>query len=104
MTYSHAILKIPKSGDFRVQEEHCGRLHAVIPEKALFAQADSSLAAITKLTGEMPLYARVDFVRFSHEAIRDEFALMEAELIEPSLYFNMMIIQHSILLMLLLSI
>ena len=32
----------------------------------------------------MPLYARVDFVRHGNS-----FALMEAELIEPSLYFNM---------------
>ena len=32
----------------------------------------------------MPLYARIDFVRSEQG-----FALMEAELIEPSLYFNM---------------
>jgi len=87
--YSHAILKTPKADDFRVQEEHGGRLQAITPEKALLAQADDTLAAITKLTGEMPLYARVDFVRCSDEYACDEFALMEAELIEPSLYFNM---------------
>tara|TARA_R110001592_G_scaffold60436_5_gene183788 strand:- start:2466 stop:3365 length:900 start_codon:yes stop_codon:yes gene_type:complete len=87
--YSHAILKTPKADDFRVQEEHGGRLKAITPEKALLTQADDTLAAITKLTGEMPLYARVDFVRFRGESTNDEFALMEAELIEPSLYFNM---------------
>jgi hypothetical protein len=87
--YSHAILKTPKADDFRVQEEHGGRLKAIVPEKSLFAEADNTLAAITKLTGEMPLYARVDFVRFCNEINGEEFALMEAELIEPSLYFNM---------------
>jgi len=86
--YSHAILKTPQADDFRVQEEHGGRLQAITPEKALLAQAENTLTAISKLTGEMPLYARVDFVRFSDETTSDEFALMEAELIEPSLYFN----------------
>lgn len=87
--YSHAILKTPKADDFRVQEEHGGRLQAITPEKALLAQAESTLAVITELTGEMPLYARVDFVRFNDGITKPAFALMEAELIEPSLYFNM---------------
>lgn len=78
--YSHAILKTPKDNDFRVQEEHGGRLKSVTPEAELVKQAQISLAAIDS----MPLYARVDFVRHG-----DSFALMEAELIEPSLYFNM---------------
>lgn len=78
--YSHAILKTPKDNDFRVQEEHGGRLKSIQPETQLVEQAQQALAAID----EMPLYARVDFVRFGNE-----FALMEAELIEPSLYFNM---------------
>ena len=78
--YSHAILKTPKQDDFRVQEEHGGRLASVEPEQELVRQATKSLAAIDS----MPLYARVDFVRSG-----ETFALMEAELIEPSLYFNM---------------
>lgn len=87
--YSHAILKTPKADDFRVQEEHGGRLQKITPEKTLLAQAASTLSAITKLTGDMPLYARVDFVRISDGTTNEPFALMEAELIEPSLYFNM---------------
>ena len=78
--YSHSILKTPKEDDFRVQEEHGGRLKLIEPELALVEAATKSLAAID----ETPLYARVDFVRTV-----DGFALMEAELIEPSLYFNM---------------
>jgi len=83
-SYSHTILKTPKNNDFRVQEEHGGRLKAVIPETKLLNQAQHTLSAISLEAGETPLYARLDFVRFN-----DQFALMEAELIEPSLYFNM---------------
>ena len=78
--YSHAILKIPKNNDFRVQEEHGGRLISVEPENKLIIQAEKTLVALA----EVPLYARLDFVRY-----QQSFALMEAELIEPSLYFNM---------------
>jgi len=87
--YSHAILKTPKQDDFRVQEEHGGRLQSIEPETALLAQAKETLLAVTQEVGEMPLYARLDFVRMpNHEGVA-QFGLMEAELIEPSLYFNM---------------
>jgi len=81
--YSHAILKTPKDSDFRVQEEHGGRLTAIVPETSLTKHAEQALSAINAQIG-VPLYARVDFVR-----CEQGFALMEAELIEPSLYFNM---------------
>ena len=81
--FSHAILKTPAQGDFRVQEEHGGALLAISPEPALVAAANQTMQAITNLHGEL-LYARIDFVRY-----QASFALMEAELIEPSLYFNM---------------
>ena len=81
--YSHAILKTPAQGDFRVQEEHGGGLLSVTPEDGLIAVANKTMQAISKFHGEL-LYARIDFVRH-----QDTFALMEAELIEPSLYFNM---------------
>jgi glutathione synthase/RimK-type ligase-like ATP-grasp enzyme len=76
--YSHCVLKTPKSGDFRVQEEHGGILKAVTPEPALKAAADHAYQQLP----EGLLQARLDFVR--HDG---GFVLMEAELIEPSLYF-----------------
>lgn len=79
-TYSHAILKTPSKGDFRVQEEHGGQLQKIDPDTPLTEQADKTLSAIDK---EL-LYARLDFVR-----TKSGYALMEAELIEPSLYFNL---------------
>lgn len=81
--YSHAILKTPKKQDFRVQEEHGGQLQSIEPEAELVKQANWCIEQIASIH-TMPLYARVDFVRY-----QESFALMEAELIEPSLYFNM---------------
>ena len=40
--YSHAILKTPKDSDFRVQEEHGGRLAAITPEASLIEHAAST--------------------------------------------------------------
>lgn len=80
-TYSHTILKTPKAKDFRVQEEHGGRLKTVNPEEALL---DVSRKTLNKIYPD-PLYTRLDYVRTSSNT----FALMELELIEPSLYFNM---------------
>jgi len=78
---SHCILKTPKSDDFRVQEEHGGRLKLVEePEQSLLNAANATLKQIS----ENLLYARLDFVRHNNA-----FVLMEAELIEPSLYFNL---------------
>ncbi|MEL0037222.1 MAG: hypothetical protein VW882_12585, partial [Gammaproteobacteria bacterium] len=78
---SHCILKTPKDNDFRVQEEHGGRLKLIEkPENELLSCGEICLSAIP----ETLLYARLDFVRY-----KGSFVLMEAELIEPSLYFNL---------------
>jgi len=78
---SHTILKTPKRGDFRVQEEHGGIITAVTAPPALVEQATRAVHAIAPL----PLYARADFARIDG----DRFGVMELELIEPSLYFRM---------------
>ncbi len=78
--YSHAILKTPETGDFRVQEEHGGLIQATQITKRI---ADAG-QRIMDIVGEKPLYARVDLARIADE----DFALMEIELIEPALYFR----------------
>jgi glutathione synthase/RimK-type ligase-like ATP-grasp enzyme len=78
--YSHAILKVPKRGDFRVQEEHGGQLLAIEANNAQQQIAERALGAMPTPA----LYARVDLVRQDNE-----WAIMELELIEPSLYFNL---------------
>jgi glutathione synthase/RimK-type ligase-like ATP-grasp enzyme len=79
--YSHSIIKKPQEGDFRVQEEHGGTLELITPGPAILKTAQKVIEVIKP----EPLYARVDLVRMEN----DRFALMELELIEPSLYFNM---------------
>ena len=78
--YSHAILKSPKRGDFRVQEEHGGTIKAVKPP----SNSAETGNRILKLISPTPLYARVDFVRTGD----NDFAVGELELIEPSMYLR----------------
>lgn len=77
--YSHTILKTPAPGDFRVQEEYGSHLVAVVPSDDLLVLAEAAVDAIIEPTA----YARVDLVRLPD----DSPALIELELIEPSLYF-----------------
>ncbi|MBI1372547.1 MAG: hypothetical protein GC159_07275 [Phycisphaera sp.] len=78
--YSHAVLKTPKRGDFRVQEEHGGQIQTTHPPDALLRVGQSAIDAID----DTLLYARVDLVIMPDGSP----ALIEIELIEPSLYFN----------------
>jgi glutathione synthase/RimK-type ligase-like ATP-grasp enzyme len=77
--YSHAVLKKPATGDFRVQEELGGYGEPRDPAPAIVEQARRVLShAIGPL-----LYARVDGIE------RDgEFVLMELEINEPFLYIG----------------
>jgi glutathione synthase/RimK-type ligase-like ATP-grasp enzyme len=78
--YSHCITKTPQGQEFRCQEEHGGILKAVTPESALLETGQQVLDLFPQPT----LYARIDFLQ--HQG---RYLLIEAELIEPSLYFNM---------------
>ncbi|MFT6267517.1 MAG: glutathione synthase/RimK-type ligase-like ATP-grasp enzyme [Alphaproteobacteria bacterium] len=78
--YSHTINKVPASGDFRVQEEHGGQLESIEPTKAMRSLAQKTLNALP----ENALYARIDMLETPKGL-----AIIEVELIEPSLYFNM---------------
>ena len=79
--YSHSILKTPKASDFRVQEEHGGRIVSIQPSKQLIKRAQDVLHTLNQSL----LYARVDLVKDE----KGDYALMELELIEPSLYLRM---------------
>lgn len=78
--FSHSVLKKPKEKDFRVQEEHGGDIQPITAPAEIVLVAEN----IIKKLFTIPLYGRVDLVRTKN----NEFALMELELIEPSLYLN----------------
>jgi glutathione synthase/RimK-type ligase-like ATP-grasp enzyme len=77
--YSHAVLKKPAAGDFRVQEELGGHGEPQDPPPALVEQARRVLSQAAAPL----LYARVDGIE------RDgRFVLMELEINEPFLYIG----------------
>jgi len=78
--YSHSILKKAKSGDFRVQDDFGGTLHAYEPSEEEVEFAEFALAQCP----ELPVYARVD-VFWNNQ---NELVLGELELIEPELWFR----------------
>jgi glutathione synthase/RimK-type ligase-like ATP-grasp enzyme len=80
--FSHALLKRPKSGDYRIQEIFGGSNLAIDPEPADLAAASAVLEALPDTLGGPPLYARVDLVRGADGRL----LLMELEVIEPSLF------------------
>jgi len=75
--FSHAVIKRPVAGDFRVQEEFGGRADPRMPPAPVVEAAAQALGQVPGV----PLYARVDGV-----IARGAFTLMEMELIEPSLF------------------
>jgi len=84
-TFSHAILKRPAQGDFRVQEFLGGSESGTdCPEGAQDLAVQARRAAEQILGTETLLYTRADMLRDAE----GRFHLMELELIEPSLFFG----------------
>lgn len=77
--YSHAVRKVPKGQDFRVQSEFGGQTLAETPPTFVLGQAQR----IIDIYGDELLYARVDGV-----VVEGIFLLMELELIEPELFLD----------------
>jgi glutathione synthase/RimK-type ligase-like ATP-grasp enzyme len=80
--YSHAVLKRPAEGDFRVQKDFGGSAEAFVPSAAQLKQANA-IAAAVRYVGDS-LYCRIDAVEKDGELI-----LMEVELIEPELFLGL---------------
>jgi glutathione synthase/RimK-type ligase-like ATP-grasp enzyme len=78
--FSHSVLKVPKSGDFRVQQNHGGSsIHAIVDESYI-----SKAQAYVQNFAEQSLYVRVDGI-----IKENEFYLMELEMIEPYLFLSL---------------
>lgn len=78
---SHAIVKRPAVGDFRVQEQFGGAEFAWEASDPARALAAAAIAACPVA----PVYARVDMVGDAEGTLH----IMEVELIEPSLFLNL---------------
>ena len=79
--YSHAIVKRPKAGDFRVQLHLGGTEVPCEPPPGSVELAKAALAA----TPAPAIYARVDMIADEAGCLR----IMELELIEPSLWIDL---------------
>lgn len=78
--FTHAVRKVPKPGDFRVQDDYGGTVHPHQPSDAQVEFAQRAMAACPSA----PAYGRVDLVRDNHGNL----AVMELELIEPELWLR----------------
>lgn len=79
--FSHAVIKRPAAGDYRVQGEFGGSAEPIQPNAATLAAADSALAAVAAIGHGGHAYVRVDGVISA-----GRFLIMELELIEPFLH------------------
>ncbi|MEQ6123246.1 hypothetical protein AAON49_03465 [Pseudotenacibaculum sp. MALMAid0570] len=78
--FTHAVLKIAKKGDFRVQDDFGGIVKDYQPTIEEINYAEK----VVKSCPEMPIYARVDVFLDNQNRL----ALAELELIEPELWFR----------------
>lgn len=107
---SHMVRKVPRSGDFRCQEEFGADSSVLVgASKSCLAslasrvlQAAMESAVLSDSEGkhqraQVPLFARVDLLPLlpdcsgilgEESAVSDAYALLEVELIEPSLYLR----------------
>lgn len=80
-TYTHAVLKVAKPGDFRVQDDFGGTVEDYKPTQA---EIDLAIAAVKACDYTPPLYARVDIVNDNN----GNPAVSELELVEPEMWFR----------------
>ena len=79
-TFSHAVIKTPAEGDFRVQPHLVGTDQFAVPPRGAIELAKMALAAAPADA----LYARVDMIATATGALK----IMELELIEPALFLH----------------
>jgi hypothetical protein len=80
--FSHAVLKTPKPGDFRVQSDFGGKSLAADPPAPVLECATRAVQVV-----QPTLYARVDGIVDRVDS-QDQFRIMELELIEPALFLT----------------
>jgi glutathione synthase/RimK-type ligase-like ATP-grasp enzyme len=79
-TFSHGVRKRARSGDFRVQQEFGGTVELADAPDSVRGAAESAMAALPRPA----VMARVDLVETGSSVL-----LMELELIDPELFFQL---------------
>ena len=79
--YTHAVLKMAKEGDFRVQDDFGGSIAIYSPSEKMVKLAEKC----TGILSAIPSYARVDIIWDNS----GDLAVSELELIEPELWFRL---------------
>ncbi len=77
--FSHAVHKLPRLGDFRVQSNFGGTANAVEPSDAIVRFSEEALSCVPPEA----IFARVDIVDWKTDP-----KIGELELIEPDLFFR----------------
>lgn len=78
--FTHAVLKKPKAGDFRVQDDFGGTVEDYVPD----AEEVDFAERVLKACPVLPLYARVDAIWDN----QDQICVSELEAFEPELWFR----------------
>ena len=79
--YSHAVLKVAKPSEFRVQSEFGGTIHNYSPSANEIKLAEKAL----QVCDPTPIYARIDIIDDNN----GKPAVSELEIIEPELWFRL---------------
>ncbi|MHC4979891.1 MAG: ATP-grasp domain-containing protein, partial [Planctomycetota bacterium] len=79
--YTHAVRKVARPEDFRVQDDHGGTVHPYTPRPDEIRFAERAVRACNP----PPVYARVDMLCDND----GELAVMELELVEPELFMRL---------------
>lgn len=82
-SFSHAVRKIPVNGDYRVQDTFGAQDISYYPNAIEFSLSKACLDFLNNKFNQVS-YARFDFLHDTNDAVY----MNEAELIEPSLFFN----------------
>ena len=82
--FTHGVRKIPRPGDYKVQEDYGARDLPWLPDPAARSVAARVLELAEARLGERLLYARVDLLRDDAGA----YVLNELELVEPALFLR----------------
>lgn len=86
--FTHAVIKKPTGGDFRVQARHGGVTTKFDPPAEAIEYCDRLSAWLAQKFGAPPMYARLDGTMISGADGKRSFILVECEILDPYLFME----------------